>query len=62
MARIKTALTLRHRESLEHEEEEVAFEAGQTLTVLRDWGERCLCRDGEGRLFNVPSEFLEPEP
>ena len=59
MATLKQAVTLKHRANLGEEPDEIAFEAGQELTVLKEWAEHVLCKHDDGRLFNVPKDHLE---
>ena len=59
MAKIKQAVTLKHQPNLGEEVAEVSFEEGTELTVLKEWEDRSLCKDDDGKLFNVPKEFLE---
>jgi hypothetical protein len=59
MAILKQATTLKHQPNLGEEVEEIAFAAGDELTVLKRWDDRTLCKNGAGQLFNVPSDLLE---
>lgn len=59
MARIVRAVTLRHRTNTGAGVEEVAFEAGEEVTVLEEWAERILCKKANGQMFNVPRELIE---
>jgi hypothetical protein len=55
------AVTLQHRANLGEEAEAVEFQEGEKVTVLKAWGERTLCKNESGQLFNVPSELLRLE-
>jgi hypothetical protein len=59
MARITRDVTLKHQANLGEETEEVAFAAGDEVTVLKEWEGRALCKSADGKLFNVPKEYLE---
>ncbi len=59
MAKIKQLLRLGHRANLGEEVEEVSFQPGDEVTVLKEWADRLLCKDAEGRLFNIPREQVE---
>jgi hypothetical protein len=59
MATLKTALTLLHKPNLGEEAQPVDFEAGAQLEVLKEWREHYLCKDDEGRVFNVPKQALD---
>jgi hypothetical protein len=59
MATIKQAITLKHQSNLGEEVEEVSFAEGDEVTVLKEWDDRFLCKNGDGRLFNVPKELVD---
>jgi len=59
-ATLVKAVTLLHRANLGEEPEPVELDAGAKLTVLKDFGERVLCKNATGQLFNVPKEWLQP--
>lgn len=59
MAKMRRAETLGHRANLGEEVEQVAFEAGQEITILKEWAESYLCKSTDGRLFNVPKDAIE---
>ena len=57
--RLKQATTLTHQSNLGEEIEEVKFEAGQDLVVLKEWEAAYLVKDADGKLFNVKKELVE---
>ena len=59
MAKIKQAIRLGHRANLGEEVEEVTFGPGDEVAVLKEWADRLLCKDAEGRLFNIPKDLVE---
>lgn len=59
MATITQAITLKHQANLGEEVEEVSFAEGEEVTVLKAWDDRVLCKNGEGKLFNVPKDALD---
>ena len=59
MATIKQTLVLKHRANLGEEADEVEFQAGQEVTVLKEWAESALCKHDDGRLFNIPKPHLD---
>jgi hypothetical protein len=61
MAKMRRALILGHRANLGEDVEQVAFEAGEEITVLKEWAESCLCKSADGKLFNVPKEAVESD-
>jgi hypothetical protein len=60
MAKIKRAVTLKHQGNLGEPVEEVAFEAGEEVTVLKEFAERYLFKKSNGQMFTAPKDFLEP--
>jgi hypothetical protein len=60
MAKMRRAATLGHRSNLGEDVEQVQLEAGQEVTVLKEWADRYLCKTADGRLFNVAKELIEP--
>jgi hypothetical protein len=60
MATIRQATTLKHQSNLGEGVEDVAFEAGEEVTVLKQWENHYLVKNGKGQLFNVPKDQLEP--
>jgi len=59
MAKIKQALTLKHRANLGEQAEDVEFQQGEEVTVLKEWAESLLCKNEAGLLFNIPKEHVE---
>jgi hypothetical protein len=59
MAKIRQALTLQHQSNLGEGVEDVAFAAGEAVTVLKEWENRYLIKNAKGQLFNVPKDQVE---
>jgi hypothetical protein len=59
MARVRQAMTLEHQSNLGEGVERIAFEAGEEVTVLKEWETRYLIKNAKGQLFNVPKEQIE---
>jgi hypothetical protein len=59
MAKVRQATKLKHQSNLGEGVEEVAFEAGEEVTVLKEWETRYLVKNAKGQLFNVPKEQIE---
>jgi hypothetical protein len=59
MAKIRQATTLLHQSNLGEGVEEIAFAAGEAVTVLKEWDNRYLVKNAKGQLFNVPKEQVE---
>jgi hypothetical protein len=58
-ATLTRAVTLQHRSNLGEEPEDVSFEQGQKVSVLKEWGESALCKNEAGQLFNIPKDLLQ---
>ncbi|HEY8120134.1 MAG TPA: hypothetical protein VII78_02350 [Myxococcota bacterium] len=58
MASITKALTLKHQSNLSEDVEEVSFGAGDSVTVLKEWGQAYLVKNADGKLFNVPKDAV----
>ena len=59
MATFKQAIVLKHQANLGEGVEEVAFRAGEEVTILKEWQRGYLLKDSTGKLFNVPQELVE---
>jgi hypothetical protein len=59
MAKVRQATKLKHQSNLGEGVEEVAFAAGEEVTVLKEWETRYLVKNAKGQLFNVPKEQIE---
>ena len=58
MATLKQATTLKHRPNLGEEIEEVSFDEGAEVTVLKEWDDRYLCKSDTGQMFNIPKDLV----
>jgi len=59
MAKVRQAMTLQHQSNLGEGLEEIAFEAGEEVSVLKEWETRYLIKNAKGQLFNVPKDQVE---
>jgi hypothetical protein len=59
MATLKQATVLLHQSNLGEGVEEVAFRAGEEVTILKEWQQGYLVKNSAGKLFNVPKELVE---
>ncbi len=57
--KLKAATTLKHHSNLGEDIDEIRFEAGQDLVVLKEWETAYLVKDDDGKLFNVKKELVE---
>lgn len=60
MARLKRAITLKHQGNLGEAVEEVAFQAGEEVTLLKEFGGRYLFKKSTGQMFTASKDELEP--
>ncbi len=58
MAKITEQVTLGHQANLGEDIEQVEFQPGDEVTVLKEWEDRVLAKDAEGRLFNIPKRLI----
>jgi hypothetical protein len=59
MPTIRQATTLKHQSNLGEGVEDVAFEAGEEVTVLKEWESHYLVKNAKGQVFNVPKDRVE---
>ena len=59
MAKVRQPTKWKHQSNLGEGVEEVAFEAGEEVSVLKEWETRYLIKNAKGQLFNVPKEQVE---
>jgi hypothetical protein len=58
MASIKRAIVLKHRANLGEGAEDVSLEAGDTVTILKEWQQSYLVKNAAGQLFHVPKDLV----
>ena len=59
MARVKQATVLKHQSNTGEGACDIAFEAGEEVTVLKEWQQSYLVKNAAGQLFNVPKDLVE---
>ncbi len=59
MATFKQASTLKHQANLGEEVEEISFNSGEEVTVLKEWSDSYLVKNDAGQLFNIPKDQIE---
>ncbi len=59
MARFRQATTLKHQSNTGEGAREVTFEAGEEVTILKEWQQSYLVKNAAGQLFNVPKQLVE---
>jgi hypothetical protein len=40
--------------------EEVTLTAGASVDIVKEWATRYLIKASDGKLFNIPKEFVDP--
>jgi hypothetical protein len=55
---MKEACTLKAQANLGEEIEEVEFDAGDELTVLKEWANHYLVKDDDGKIFNIEKSLV----
>jgi hypothetical protein len=58
MAKVTKALTLKHQSNLSEDVEDVSFAPGDAVTLLKEWSQSFLVKNGDGKLFNVPKDAV----
>jgi hypothetical protein len=58
MPTFQQAVVLKHQSNLGEGVEEVAFSAGDTVTILKEWQNAYLVKSATGQLFNVPKDLV----
>jgi len=59
MGTFKRASTLKHQANLGEEVEEISFDSGEDVTVLKEWSDSYLVKNDAGQLFNIPKDQIE---
>lgn len=59
MATLTQATVLKHQSNLGEGVAEVAFRAGEEVTILKEWQLGYLVKNAAGKLFNVPKELVQ---
>ncbi len=40
--------------------EEITLTAGDSVDIVKEWATRYLIKASDGKLFNIPKEFVDP--
>ena len=59
MATLTQATVLKHQSNLGEGVAEVAFRAGEEVTILKEWQHSYLVKNAAGKVFNVPKELVQ---
>lgn len=57
--KLKQATTLKYQSNLGDEIQDLSFEAGQELAILKVWQDFYLVKDDEGKLLSVKKDLAE---
>ncbi len=60
MPAITQDVTLLHRLQKDAEPVPVEFHPGDQVSIIREWADHYLIRDGSGRVFNIAKSFINP--
>jgi hypothetical protein len=55
---LREACTLKAQANLGEDVEEIEFDAGEELTVLKEWEHHYLVKNADGKLFNVEKRLV----
>jgi hypothetical protein len=59
MAKVRQPVVLKHQGNLGEGAEDVAFEAGEQVVILKEWTDRYLFKKANGQMFTAPKELIE---
>ncbi|MFQ5701768.1 MAG: hypothetical protein ACE5HU_07995 [Acidobacteriota bacterium] len=60
MASITQDIKLRHAPTKSAPVEPITLTAGTPVTIVKEWKHHYLIKTGEGHVFNVRKEFVDP--
>ena len=55
---LREACTLKAQANLGEDVEEIEFDAGEELSVLKEWESHYLVKNADGKLFNVEKRLV----
>ena len=58
MPTLTQTIVLKHQSNLSEGVEEVSFDAGDSVTILKEWQAAYLVKNATGQLFNVPKDLV----
>jgi hypothetical protein len=58
MPTLTQTIVLKHQSNLGEGVEEVSFDAGDSVTILKEWQSAYLVKNATGQLFNVPKDLV----
>jgi len=61
MATMRRALTLKHQANTGEDVEEVSFEAGESVTILKTWRDTYLIKNDSGLVFNIAKQDVDAD-
>jgi hypothetical protein len=60
MPTITKEVVLYHQLEKDSEPEEITLPPGEAVTIVKEWSSRFLFKTGEGKLFNIAKEYVDP--
>jgi hypothetical protein len=51
---------LYHQLQKDNDPEEITLSSGDAVQIVKEWATRFLIKTGDGKLFNIPKEFVDP--
>ena len=58
MPTFEKPVVLKHQSNLGEGVEEIPFQAGDPVTILKEWQNAYLVKSAAGQLFNVPKDLV----
>lgn len=60
MASITQDVIVYHQLQKDSAPEEVTLNQGDAVDIVREWASRYLIKASDGKLFNIPKDFVDP--
>lgn len=60
MASITQDVIVYHQLQKDSTPEEVTLSSGDAVDIVREWATRYLIKASDGKLFNIPKDFVDP--
>lgn len=60
MPTITQDVVMYHRLQKDADPAEVTLASGDSITIIKEWQSRYLIKTSDGKVFNIPKEFVDP--
>ena len=60
MASITQDVIVYHQLQKDSTPEEITLNTGDAVDIVREWATRYLIKVSDGKLFNIPKDFIDP--